>query len=46
MRGVLPAALAAVGFASPAFAQRASENAVTSAEDAFGTSVGRETIGL
>ena len=29
-----------------AFAQRAEENAVASAEDAFGTSVGHETIGL
>lgn len=32
--------------ASPAFAQRATENAVTQAEDAFGTSVGDEQIGL
>lgn len=32
--------------ATPAFAQRASENALTSAEDAFGTTVGNETIGL
>jgi iron complex outermembrane receptor protein len=29
-----------------AFAQRANENAVTSAQDAFGTTVGNETIGL
>lgn len=32
--------------AAPALAQRASENAVTQAEDAFGTSVGDEQIGL
>jgi iron complex outermembrane receptor protein len=31
---------------SPAFAQRAGENVLTSAEDAFGTTVGNETIGL
>jgi len=31
---------------SPAFAQRASDNAVTAAEDAFGTSIGNESIGL
>lgn len=30
----------------PAFAQRAAENAVNSAEDAFGTSIGSETVGL
>jgi iron complex outermembrane receptor protein len=30
----------------PASAQRAAENAVLEAEDAFGTSIGRETIGL
>lgn len=33
-------------FATPAIAQRSSENAVTSADDAFGTSVGNESIGL
>lgn len=32
--------------AKPAFAQRAGENAVTSASDAFGSSVGDERIGL
>ena len=32
--------------AAPAYAQRASENAVNSAEDAFGVSVGNESIGL
>ena len=39
-------AVAAVGTATPALAQRAGENAVTAADDAFGTSVGNETIGL
>lgn len=43
--GVLLAAMAAA-WATPAEAQRTGENAVTVAEDAFGTSVGRETIGL
>ena len=33
-------------WAIPAHAQRAAENAVLEAEDAFGTSIGRETIGL
>ena len=37
-------ALAVLG--TPAYAQRAAENAVNSAEDAFGVSVGNETIGL
>ena len=37
---------ATVGLSVPAAAQRAGENAVTSADDAFGTSVGNETIGL
>lgn len=32
--------------AADAWAQRASENAVTSAQDAFGTTVGNESIGL
>ncbi|HXG81063.1 MAG TPA: TonB-dependent receptor [Sphingomicrobium sp.] len=32
--------------AAPAMAQRTGENAVTSADDAFGTSIGNETIGL
>jgi iron complex outermembrane receptor protein len=32
--------------AAPTFAQRASENAVASASDAFGTSLGEERIGL
>lgn len=32
--------------AEPVIAQRASDNAVTAAEDAFGTSIGNESIGL
>ncbi len=40
---VLPLALVVT---VPAGAQRASDNAVTAAEDAFGTSVGNEAIGL
>ncbi len=32
--------------AAPALAQRANENAVRSADDAFGTSVGNQQIGL
>jgi iron complex outermembrane recepter protein len=32
--------------ATPALAQRAGENVVTAASDAFGTSVGNEKIGL
>ncbi len=38
--------MAGLAAATGAVAQRVSENAVTSAEDAFGNSVGRETIGL
>ena len=38
--------IAACAFATPSLAQRTGENAVTSADDAFGTSVGNETIGL
>jgi iron complex outermembrane receptor protein len=38
--------VAAIGMATPAAAQRTGENAVTAADDAFGTSVGNETIGL
>lgn len=33
-------------YAAPAWAQRADENAVRAAGDAFGTSVGNERIGL
>lgn len=47
MRTAAVPALLAILFSSVAAAQnRTSENAVTAAEDAFGTSVGRETIGL
>jgi iron complex outermembrane receptor protein len=38
--------LAVIAFAAPAAAQRTGENPVTAAEDAFGTSVGNEAIGL
>ena len=41
----MPALFVLAG-ALPALAQRASENAVTAASDAFGTTVGNETIGL
>src|SRR6187549_3592452 len=40
------AAVAAALVSSPAVAQRADDNAVKSADDAFGTSVGTENIGL
>ena len=40
------AALAVALMGTPAWAQRADDNAVKSAEDAFGTSVGNEDIGL
>ena len=40
------AAMAAALVAGPAWAQRADDNAVKSAEDAFGTSIGTENIGL
>ncbi|MCI4591076.1 TonB-dependent receptor [Sphingobium sp. BYY-5] len=39
-------ALSAASVADPVIAQRADDNAVTAAEDAFGTSIGNETIGL
>jgi iron complex outermembrane receptor protein len=35
-----------VATSTPAFAQRTNENAVASAQDAFGTSVGSERVGL
>ena len=39
--------MAALGAATPAIGQsRASDNAVTQAEDAFGFSVGREGLGI
>ncbi|ANY21291.1 Ferrichrome receptor FcuA precursor [Tsuneonella dongtanensis] len=47
IRSAAPFAFVAVcALSSPAHAQRAEENAVEEAEDAFGTSVGDEKIGL
>jgi len=43
---IMFAAMAAAMASSPAWAQRADDNAVKSADDAFGTSVGNENIGL
>ncbi|MGE4064802.1 MAG: TonB-dependent siderophore receptor [Rhodospirillaceae bacterium] len=40
------AAAAALGWSWSASAQRAGENAVNSADDAFGTSIGDQTVGL
>ena len=40
------AVILAVSLGVPAWAQRAGENAVTSADDAFGTSVGNDQVGL
>lgn len=40
------AKLAVFAASEPAYAQRTAENAVNAAEDAFGVSVGNETIGL
>src|SRR5262249_22615496 len=40
------ATVAALGAGAPAAAQRADENAVTAAEDAFGTTVGFQSVGL
>lgn len=42
----LAAVAAVLTTAAPAYAQRAAENVINAAEDAFGTSVGNETIGL
>jgi iron complex outermembrane receptor protein len=44
--GALPLAASALLAATPAAAQRADQNAVTAAEDAFGTSNGFQTVGL
>lgn len=46
--GLLSACLFTVGAAlsSPGFAQKADENAVTSADDAFGLEIGHESLGL
>lgn len=46
MRKTAAFTIAVFGAAVPAAAQRAGENAVTAADDAFGTSVGNESIGL
>jgi iron complex outermembrane recepter protein len=46
MRKSASAAALLLASATPALAQRANENVVTAAGDAFGTSVGKETIGL
>lgn len=45
-RRALLAGITVVVIAGPAAAQRADENAIKSAEDAFGTQVGNENIGL
>lgn len=42
----LSLALIAMSLSQSAFAQRADENAVTQAEDAFGTSIGNESVGI
>jgi iron complex outermembrane receptor protein len=44
--GVMAAVAGLSLVSSAAFAQRAGDNALTSADDAFGTSVGNESIGL
>ena len=44
--GIAAITLAAMGTATSASAQRAAENAVNSAEDAFGVSIGNEAVGL
>ncbi len=45
-RYLILAASSAAALATPAQAQRTEDNAVTAAEDAFGTSIGNEAIGL
>ena len=39
-------AVACLALPKPSFGQRADENAVTAAQDAFGTSIGFQTVGL
>ncbi len=39
-------AVACLALPNPSFGQRADENAVTAAQDAFGTSIGFQTVGL
>lgn len=46
MKNRFPVLAAVAAFAAPADAQRTKDNAVTAAEDAFGTSIGNESIGL
>ena len=46
MRGRVLCVCVACCTASPVFAQRAEQNAVTAAEDAFGTTTGNQAIGL
>ncbi len=46
IQGLFTCAAALSLFAVPAAAQRASENVVANAEDAFGSSIGNESIGL
>lgn len=45
-RYLVVAGAGATVFAAPAHAQRTGDNAVTAAEDAFGTSIGNESIGV
>lgn len=45
-RGQVSAVVAALLVAAPALAQRTDDNATRSAEDAFGSSVGNESIGI
>lgn len=46
VRSTLLALLASTALHAPAWAQRAGENAVASASDGFGTSVGNERVGI
>jgi iron complex outermembrane recepter protein len=46
VRNFIALAVALTTFSIPAYAQRASENVVTSAQDAFGTTIGDDSIGL
>jgi len=46
LKGISYLALAGAMIAAPAAAQRVNNNATTSAEDAFGTSVGDQSIGI
>lgn len=43
---VIAGLLLSAGFATPAHAQRADENVTTSADDAFGASIGSEAVGI